>query len=917
MDVSILATKLYIPPPRPNRVPRSRLLERLDEGLHLGYKLTLLSAPAGFGKTTLLSEWIANCGRSVAWVSLDEGDNDQVQFLTYLVGALQTVDKAIGQSAKGLLQSLQLSPAASAPPGQIGWMRAPTTALINDVASAAAPLILALDDYHLISSAPVHGVMQFLLEHQPPSMHVVISTREDPSLPLARLRALGQIAEIRERDLRFTMEEASGFLNRTMGLHLSSETVDALQARTEGWIAGLQLAALGLQESTDTDAFVAAFTGSDRHVTDYLVEEVLHRQPEEIQSFLLHTAILDRLSAPLCQALLSDISSTTSSQAILEHLDTANLFIIPLDNQREWYRYHQLFADLLRYQLQREYPERLADLHRRAAQWYEQADIPDEAFRHALAMPDYKLAAHVAEQYGMQMCGDARLATYLNWVRQIPDDVIFTRPYLCVACGWAHLLTGQAETAERYVQAGEATSLDFERLYVAPEGRFVTRQEVRGHLVAIRAYGARMRGDFANALEYSRQALAQLPDDVLSVRCVVALNLGIMYHEQGALDAAQAAVTEAFEMALQSGENIYVATSALGLLGNILIYRGKLWEAEEVSQRAVELGMGEDGKPLPSASSGYWGLGMVYYERHELATAARHLETALTLLHQIGQHEGIMDNSLYRAQLALMAGDLARAEDLLDQIDKLAQTHQIAQYSLVWMATRGELCLKRGDIDSALRCAQAIGLQAPERVAESLATETYEGRMPDVLLLVRILLAQGRFDEALDLAERLAATAEARQYGAVLIEATILQALAHHLQEDDDRALECLERALALGAPEGFVRPFVAAGQPMATLLQQAASRGYSPEYVNKLLTAFNVPEYAVHSSPSTLVEPLSERELEVLRWIAAGLSNPQIAEQLYISINTVRFHTKNIYGKLGVNSRTQAVSRARELALL
>jgi LuxR family maltose regulon positive regulatory protein len=910
MTESILTAKLYIPPPHPNQVPRPRLIERLEEGTRLGRRLTLVSAPAGFGKTTLVSEWARRADRQTVWLSLDEGDNDPVRFLAYLVAALRSIDERIGQSTESLLQSFNMTPSASASPGQTGWLEGPVTALINDVDAAGVKITLVLDDYHLIRAAPVHRVLQLLTEHPLPQLHVAIVTREEPPLPLPRLRVRNQMTEIRERDLRFTLEEAEEFLNHTMALHLSPEAVTALETRTEGWAAGLQLAALSLMERESPTSFITAFAGDDRHVADYLLDEVLDRQPETVQTFLLHTAILDRFSAPLCDALLSDLELSVPSQDLLERLDAANLFLVPLDNRRDWYRYHHLFADLLRRQLQNKHPDRVIDLHRRACRWYEDAQDPEGALHHALAIPDYALAAQVAEQYGVRMLGKARLATLLGWTQQIPDDVLFAHPYLCITCVWVYLLAGQAKVVKRYMQAIETALLDIEQIYVAPEDRFVTRQEMQGHVTAFRAFLARKQGDISGAVAHSQQALAQLPDGAVSARSAVAINLSRMYLALGKLDAARDLAVEAFKVVdgLREKEE-FLAIMALTLLAKALRLQGELGESEKMSQRVVELATREDDRLLPAGGYGYWVFGLIHFERNELADAARCLETALTHLQQIDNPEVIIGIYQDMACLALMTGDLVRAEKLFDQSDKLIQAYRLTQYSPPNIVLRGRLCLKRHDLDGATRYAEASGLQTAN-VIESLAAGTYAGYLPDVLLPVRILLAQDQFDEAHDLASSLAAAAETAHHTIVLIEAEVLLALVLS-RKDDTQALERLERALTLAAPEGIARPFVAAGGSIAALLRQAAARGTEPEYVRSLLAALDA------SADSPLVEPLSERESEVLRLIAAGLSNREIAQELFITGNTVKSHIKNVYGKLGAKSRAQAIARANELNLL
>jgi LuxR family maltose regulon positive regulatory protein len=912
--VPLLVTKLHVPPLRPNLVPRPRLIEHVNAGLDR--RLTLISAPAGFGKTTLLSEWIGAIERPVAWLSLDEGDNDPARFLAYLVGALQEVNEAIGQPSQSFPRSPQMPPAMPAPQTDVQVNEAPVAALINDIVETATPLVLVLDDYHLIHAAPIHQATQFLLEHQPPQMHLVISTREDPLLPLSRLRARGQVVEIRAPALRFTVEETTTLLNSTMGLHLSPQALATLEARTEGWIAGLQLAALSLQESENTDAFIAAFAGDDRHVMDYLIEEVLGHQPREIQDFLLHTAILNRLSAPLCDAVLSDLPTSASSQSVLERLDAANLFVVPLDNRREWYRYHRLFADLLRCRLRREHPGRLADLHRRASTWYEQAGDVEEAIHHAFAIPDVPLAVRLVEQYGARMLNDGRIVTCLNWIRQIPDDVICAHPYLCIGCGWAFVLTGQVELAERYVQAGEAALPAFEPLYVASEGRVITRAEARGDLTAIRAYCARLRGDSAGVLELSQRALEHLADEDYTARSAVALNLGLLHLENCDWDAAQAAFVEALDTALKSEGNVSVAVSALSLQGDVLTFRGELQQAAERYRRAIEMEVEGTGvsAPILAICTAHFGLAEIHLQRDETAAATAHLEKVQELAQQTGSGEMVDDvYYLLRSRLALAADDLLQAQAFLDRTGEPAQSPRGEHHDARLAAARGELCLARGDVEAAARFI----------AARDLPGEPTARRLPEYLLLARLMLAQGQSDEALALLERLVAAAEASRYAVALIEATILQALAHHLRKNNAQALHHLERALTLAEPQGYVCPFLRIGKPVDNLLRRAITQSVRVEYAQEVLAAFAAQARRGGTSPmpddaiSPLYEPLTERERQVLRLLAAGLSSTEAAGELVIAVSTARSYIKTIYRKLDVHSRDEAINRARQLGLL
>jgi len=922
MSTAILRTKLFVPPVRPGLVSRPRLIEQLNEGLHL--QLTLVSAPAGFGKTTLLSEWACQIERPLAWISLDAGDSDPVRFLSYLIGALKQVDETFGQSAQGLAQSLRLQSGEPLSPMQA--VETVVTALINDVSESDTPFALVLDDYHLIESMPTHYALQLLLEHQPPQMHLVISAREDPPVPLPRLRARGQVTEIREQDLRFTEAETAAFLDRAAGRSLSQEAVKTLETRTEGWVVGLQLAALSLKdlEEKDADAFIAAFAGDDRHVMDYLLEEVLSRQPDELQRFLLHTSVLNRLSAPLCDALVRDLELPDSSQAMLEQLDAANLFLAPLDNRREWYRYHRLFADLLRYRLRREWPERLAELDRRASRWYKQAGDPDEAVYHALAIPDFPLAVRVVEQYTLHMIVTSQIATYLDWIEKIPDDWVRRSACLCAGCGWAFSFIGMLQPAEEYVQAAERVMPDFEPIYIEPEGRWLTREELLGHLTVIRTNNARIEGDDAGVIAHSRQALRQLPVDAHTARCATALNLSLMYLRRGSLDEATGLLDEAFDLALRSDESIVVAVVALGLHGTLLAARGKLEEALGYYRRAIEMGS-EASTFCPAVAQGYLGLANAHYQRNELDAAAEEAEKALALAKQAGVFEIVDNANLLHARLALIAADLSRVEALLEQAGEIDPSRMVMNPDgKSWTVIRGELLLARDEVGAAVQWAAERGLQAAEIVGRDPKTRIPWPKLSEGVLLARVLLAQGRVEDALSLLARLIAAAEAHQYAVVLLDATVLQAAARHLQNDNLRALQSLERALALAAPEGYLRPFLEAGEAMDKLLRRAIGQGVEVDHAKRALAALSAQTRAAgerlapdDGGAEPLYEPLTERQQQVLRLLAEGLSSTEVAEELILAVSTVRSYIKIIYRKLNVHRRQEAIARGRQLGLI
>jgi LuxR family maltose regulon positive regulatory protein len=965
VSLPLLATKLYSPPARPNLVPRPRLNEKLSAGL--ARRLTLVSAPAGFGKTTLVAAWAGAQGslasltgaggkfspapqhlsdvlrrRSLAqfaWLTLDEEDNDPARFFAYLIAALQKIDSGLGQGAQSLLSAAQLPPA-----------EALVATLINDLATMQTNAILVLDDYHLIHSQRVHAALGLLLERQPHNVHLVLLTREDPPLPLPRMRARGEMVEIREKDLRFSLGEAAAFLTQTMGLDLSQEAIAALANRTEGWIAGLQMAALALQgtlslqDQAHAEEFIHAFQGDDRYVMDYLMEEVFRHQSQEIQDFLLQTAILERMCAPLCDEVLGDMRqrsgdkdsnpptppSPLPSQEILESLERSNLFIIPLDNKREWYRYHRLFADLLHYRLERQFPEWLPELHRRASRWYAQAGDPDQAMKHALAVPDHGLAADLAEANMLHMTGSSRIATYLNWVQQIPDEVIFARPYLCAGCGWAYVLTNQVDAAEKYVKAGQAALSRFEPIYDASLDRWITLEEVRGNLAAIRSYANRGRNDFSSAIEHANQALADLPPEAMSVRCAVALNLGMLHMDSGELGMARQAFNDAFDMAKESGQNIYVAVSALAFLGGLAFSQGKLNEAARFFYRAIQFGTGA-GHPsgaLPGLGAVHGWLVALHYQRDEMAAAQEHLDIVLQTVGQLGVPATVMRAYLYQALLAQNRGEFSTAEVWYQKVGEIMPVRQIRDLlQTEWIVFRGQFYLAQGDLDKAASLLQEHGVLASDLEGSAALDNdhlrTLAPRLAQYLLLARLLLAQGNFDQSASLLERVSAIAKVIQNVEVLLETLVFQAILITSQRGDPaRALPYLEKALTLAAPEGYVRPFLNAGDPLVKLLRQAIVQDIQPAYAHKLLT--HLAEYPLSVGPvkvaseiEELIDPLTEREQQVLRLLAADLSSTEVAEQLVISVSTARSYIKNIYRKLDVHSRDEALEKGRQFGLI
>ena len=881
MPTPILATKLYIPPPRPKVVFRPRLIERLNEGLHS--KLTLISAPAGFGKTTLVSEWVARCERPVAWLSLDEGDNDPSRFLVYLVAALQTIAANIGKGVLGVLQSPQPPPTESI-----------LTTLLNEITTVPDSFTLVLDDYHVIDSKPIDNALTFLLEHLPPQMRLVIATREDPDLPLARLRAGDQLTELRVTDLRFTPSEAAEFLNQVMDLSLSAEDIAALEARTEGWIAGLQLAAISMQGQKDVTSFIKSFTGSHHFVMDYLVEEVLQQQPESVQTFLLCTSILDRMCGPLCDAVL--LNPSASGQETLENLEQANLFIVPLDNERRWYRYHHLFTDLLRQRLHQSADsppgkERrgVDELHKRASAWYEDNGLEIEAFHHAAAANDVERAERLIEGKGMPLHFRGAVAPVLNWLASLPMTVLDAWPSLWTSYASVLLVTGQTTVVEQKLQAAEAALQDAE-----PDDK---NKDLVGRIAAIRATAAVNQNQVETIIAQSRRALEYLHPNNLAFRTSTIWKLGYAYHLQGDRAAASQAYTEVISIGKASGNVVFTLMATIGL--------GILQEAENhldlaaQAYRSVLQLFGD--QPLPFASEAYLGLARIFYEWNDLDAAQQHGQQSVQLARLIENTDRVVACEVFLARLKLVRGDAAGAAAILATAGQIARQHNFVYRMPEVAAAQVLTLLHQGNLEAAAQLAQTHELPIGQ---------------------ARVHLAKGDTSTALAVLEPLRRQAEAKGWDDERLKVLVLQAVAHHAQGEKDKAVQLLGDALALAEPGGFIRLFVDEGTPMAHLLSEAAAQGNMPGYVGKLLAVFEAEEQKSEdksylSPAQPLIEPLSQRELEVLRLIAQGLSNREISERLFLALVTVKGHNQRIFGKLQVQRRTEAVARARELGLL
>jgi LuxR family maltose regulon positive regulatory protein len=885
----IITTKLFLPSHPPNLVSRPRLLKRLEHGSN--GKLTLISAQAGFGKTTLLSEWISQCGRPVCWISLDERDNDPQRFLKYILAGLQRLNKNYGEST-------QFDHLASRSQEAEDFL----TNLVNDISTISEPLILVLDDYHVITEALIQQMMLFLLDHMPPQMHMIVSSRSDPPWPLSRLKVYGEILEIRSQEMRFTMQEAATFLNDMMGLELSAENIAALEKRTEGWIVGLQMAALSLQQRPDKDAFIEAFTGSHRYVVDYLVEEVLEQQPPEIQDFLLKTSILTRLSGPLCNAVVG----RQDSQDVLVELEQKNLFLIPLDDERRWFRYHHLFADLLHYHLKHTLGNIVLDLHERASTWYEENGLMADAIHHALVANKIDRIVQLMNDMIIQTLDYSELKALLDWLERLPEPEAMRYPWLLVTRTWAYFNAGDYMLVEENL-------VELDRLLTSQAIPGESANRIRGHAAAIRSYLAELRENPQTAMQQAEDALAWLPGKDIHLRALVAIRWANCLAWLGDLERAIPAYREAGESSKLAGEG-QQAIIALSEMAVVQMLSGKLIQAidsiTEVNNYADFL-VKRDGRRLPAMGILYRHISFIQHEQNELTKAEYYAREAIKICRQWGEKESLLGALLALTRVQFTMGQYEKVEQNLKKITQIAgEISPIYVKQLVTWNIHYQLLM--GRLEGIESWVQDLGLKADHVFG-------YE-RCQDYQNYACYLFAKRDYFQALEVVDALLKVVTDVGASMFAIKYKVLKAIFLYKIDKINDATGAFREALSMAGAEGYVRSILDQGESVEDLLKIAIAKGIEVDYASKLLAAHRSVS---KPSPSPLLisedfaDPLSPREMEVLRFFATDLTAPEIARELVISANTVRSHIKNIYSKLDAHNRYEALRKARELDLL
>lgn len=880
MSEHLLTTKLFRPTSQSALVSRPHLFAQLDEGKK--NKVILVSAPAGFGKTTLISTWVKQSNMPVAWLSLDDTDNAPTVFLTYLIAALQTIHPDMG---KTILPALR-SPQPSAP-------RSVLARLISDIANQSE-ILLVLDDYHLITSQAVHDILNQIIQHMPPNLHLVLATRTDPPLALPRLRGRQQLTELRTANLRFSLEETEHLLNHVKALNLPDKDIAALNLRTEGWITGLQMAVLSMQNRQDIHQFIESFTGSNRFILDYLLEEVLNHQPENIQDFLLKTSVLTKLSGDLCNA----VSGDSNSQNILEELERANLFIIPLDDKRHWFRYHHLFADLLRQRLGLNAPDSIPALHIRASRWYETNNDLGSAIEHALAAKEYERIIHLLKEYIQSIWEHGDQTRLSKWLAALPQYVIQDHPVILAHHAFALCFSGQHQEAEAQLQLVEkAIGTD--------------SKPFSSMAATVRAFYSLYNNNIPVAANYANEALANLPADQHMWRALALSVQGDIHAFRGHVPTCEKIWRAALQEAEIAGCTFFVLWDSAKLI--VAQKRlGKLNEADQTFTRQIQRAAQEGYTQVSFPGSLYAVWGDVLLEWDRVDEAVTNMERGLSLSESQNYSAGIAWSSLSLIAARFIQQDAAGAEKAVHQLEKQLEHQKLPDWTMNWLtAWKARICIAQGNLS---KCKQIL----QERGIVQNGSFGYPSEV-EYLALVRLLIATGELSEAQMLLSRLQSQLENMGWVDKLIQAKLLQALILMQQGEDTEAINLLNSVLPLTEREGYLRVFLNEGPSMARLLYKTLQTNISPQYIGKLLAAFPLAEPQPDSpAPQiTLIEPISPRELDVLAQIASGASNQEIAASLHIALGTVKNHIKNIYAKLNVHSRTQALNKAKNLGLI
>ena len=888
----ILKTKFHHPFIPSNWVSRPHLTEQLERGF--AHKLVLISAPAGFGKTLLVCAWIDKCRNLVAWLSLDKSDNDLIRFWTYFVWALRTLQPDLGEA---VLEVLQTS-------GTVSTENI-LMALINEISSLPGEYCLVLDDYHLIETREIHTAIEFLLNHQPQNLHLMITTRYDPPWPLHLFRSRQEMIELRQNDLSFSVDETEKLFNQKLKFKLSAEEIGALRERTEGWAAGLQFAAISMKMQGDRASFIKGFTGSNRFIFEYLIEEVLQKQGHEIRDFLLQTSILDTLTAPLCDAVLE----RNNSQETLEYLERANLFLIALDDERRWYRYHHLFANLLQRQLEL-LPCDKAELHRRASHWLHQNSLAEEALDHALRAGDIDLAIWIIEENILPLLESSNLTKLSAWLRLIPDDRKKERSWLCCAEAWVAVNLGQFEQMHFWLASAESvlkkTLPTAQTPHPSGEYQWDETDQIKGYIALIHSTYSFFRGDFQEGVSKSREALDLFPAEDWLGTSQAWMNIALYLQRIGKIEDALVSNQKAIEILESAGKTGPRYLSPFIVRAGILLAKGKLGEAETNFNQLVQTS--PQGRLLPpSAGIALSALSRIYRERNELKKALNAANKGQEISRQWGHLDFVVSSYIDKAEILLSMGDIPRAFDALE-----AGKREFGDFQ--WPSQleipEVEMHTLAGDLDFVIRWSQKKQLH-PRAEIEYIQIGTY-------LVFARLLAAQSRYDEAHILLGRLEVVAE--QAGAVysLIKIKALQAVVCQGLNLHQEAMAALKKAIMLGEEENFIRAIIDAGRPIAGLLSELLRSARGPAiYLNNLLGAMPGRERDGRTAIPRLIEPLSNRETEILRLLDTQMTSNEIAETLFIAVSTARTHVKHIYKKLGVKRRFEAVQRARDLGLI